>query len=325
MYVREQSGDVRPDVVVWFEPESHEVVGTQVLFPDDSDDLVADGLRAAMARPTMGPPREPRRIRVADPAFAARLREQVGGDIEIFVGATPELDAVLDDLRRHLAGVSERPGYLGGTGVAPEVVASFFGAAAGLFRQAPWQWPVDDAQVLAVDIPALGVREGYLSVMGHLGQSRGYLFFESHEDFEAFGGLAAGKSLGRGADLARTRFLSQTFERGSELSSAMRREIMMHRWEVCAADAFPYLVPVDVQAIVRPLVPRDLAVATLCSEGLARFAAEHRDLFRDDQRCLQTESYRISVGRRRLLVRVTGPHPRVSWGGGGAERGSREG
>lgn len=65
-------------------------------------------------------------------------------------------------------------------------LAWYFEAASRLYRAAPWTRIDNDSQLLRLEAPWAGFDDGCVSVIGTLGESRGFAVFESLHDFRAF-------------------------------------------------------------------------------------------------------------------------------------------
>ena len=80
-FVQDHVEPYRPDIVIWMELPNHLVVGQAVLAPGDNHGALARILRSAIVNPTVGEPRQPDAIRIANhdladevfPAEDARL------------------------------------------------------------------------------------------------------------------------------------------------------------------------------------------------------------------------------------------------------------
>jgi hypothetical protein len=63
-----------------------------------------------------------------------------------------------------------------------------------------------------------------------MGQSLGLILFSGIDDFEAY--LAAADAMEHGEEPTMPPHFALNFERGAELSAALRKEIAEHHWEV---------------------------------------------------------------------------------------------
>src|SRR5438105_4810841 len=132
----------RPQIALWEELPDVLVVGCKIEDPKFATPF-PETLREAMRQPLAGPPRRPRRVRVADPLHAAELRAAIG-DLHVELGPTPELQLVAQDLIEHLQGSApekddDSGSYLEGGRVPENVVARLFEAAELLYGVAPWK------------------------------------------------------------------------------------------------------------------------------------------------------------------------------------------
>lgn len=268
----------RPDIVLWMELPSVLLLAAELVHPEKEPLALARTLRAAMARPPVGPPRQPSRVRVGDEVDAAAVRAGLAGsDIEVVVAPTPELDAVMEDMIKGLAGTEGKvePSYFEGGRVPGRAVADLFSAARLLYALAPWK-RFDDNQTIRLDIPALGVEGACVSVIGALGESFGFVVFPSARAYGAF--IAAGDAdpgRRRPLDLGTTT-LSLTFDPASELPPRMRREALENGWPVAGPNAYPRVEHRDRDGVPRPLEERDVEIAARCALALAAFVPQVR-------------------------------------------------
>src|SRR5256885_5621657 len=101
-----ERGPYRPQITLWVELPEPVVVACQVEDPN-AQTTFAQTLREAMRRPLAGPPRRPRRVRVAAALQAAELRAAMP-DLEVAGPAAPRPEVP----PRELAGepLAARPG-----------------------------------------------------------------------------------------------------------------------------------------------------------------------------------------------------------------------
>ena len=304
-YIRDREEPYRPDLVLWMELPEGFVVGQAVVSPEHAEGAVAGALRSAMIQPSVGSPRQPTAIRVADASAAAEVRAEVGHAIPVTVAATPELDALVEHMIETLPPhEDDQPSYFAGGHVSIAAVEKLFAASRRLFVAKPWA-VADDTQVIRMDIPALGVEGACVSVMGQLGDSHGLLVFPSIDDFESFLDAAESGDLERGRIALTAGWLTLLFERATELPPSMRREAMEHAWPVASADAYPMVDRRDPDATQRPLVARDVEIATACALAVTAFFTRHAGLFESNTPATVSESYLDDEGRE---VWLTAPH-----------------
>ena len=301
-YIQDRDEPYRPDMVLWMELPEGFVVGQAIVNPEDREGAVARALRSALTQPSVGSPRRPSAIRVADAATAAEVRAEVGRAIPVTVAPTPELDELLQHMIETLPpGEDDEPSYFARGHVPAAAIEKLFAASRRLFQVKPWA-VADDTQVIRMDIPALGIEGACLSVIGQLGESRGVLIFPSIDDFEAFLDAAESGELERGRIALSAGWLGLTFEPATELPPSMRREAMEHGWPVESADAYPVVDRRDPDALPRPLVERDVQIATACALSLSAFFAKHAAMFKSDTPAPAGESYFDDDDREVLLT-----------------------
>ncbi len=293
-----------PEVILWLELPEGVVVGSTIVDPREREPSFAQALRKAMAEPMIGRKRRPTRIRVADTRLADELRSAVGDLIPIAIAATPEIDEAGADLLRMTAAPEPMSSYLAGGRVSAGSVAELFAAAMVLWSVAPWKVAVD-GDVLRIDVPELGVEGACLAIIGSLGESLGLLLFSSVEDYDAFA-TAAGELDTHGAPGPFAgRLLSLHFQRGSELSGELLREIAANKWPIASAEAYPLLEWMGDDSAPNSLQENDVRLAAAVAGAVSAFFARHRDWFEDESEEPACESMTGATG---LRVRVTVPY-----------------
>jgi hypothetical protein len=293
----------RPDLVLWLQMPDELVIKGLVLDPQQPETFSQTFLDATRA-PMVGPPRRPRRIRVADAALAAELRAAIGDLIPVTVAPTPEIDRVVQIMAQTLPKDGEAPGYLEGGHVSEASVESLFGAARMLYHAAPWKTAAD-SQVVRIDVPALGIRGACMSVIGALGESLGFILFPSLQAFDSFAELGEnvppeGEPLDFGAG-----HLALTFDHIDDVAPEMQREIAEHGWEVAGPAAYPCVEQRERDGMLRPLGDDDVRLAAALAAGLATFSLRNRAVFADDFHEPVSVTY---DGIADLAVRFTAPY-----------------
>ena len=302
-FVHHREEPCRPHIVLWVELPDGFVVGQAVVLPDEAAGAVALALRTALTQPLLGPPRRPDVIRVADAATAAEVRAEVAGAIPVDVAPTPELQELLEHMVASLtADAGDEPSYFASGRVSPEAIEKLFTACARLFAMRPWK-VVDDIQTIRMDIPDLDVDGACVSVIGGLDEHHGLLIFPSAEGFERYLEAVATGALEEGVGPG-TGLLSLLFEPATELPPSMRREAMEHGWPVAGPDAYPSVVRLEPDGAARPLVERDVDIATAAALALGALLARHAAVFESDTPAPVCESYFDDDDRE---VRLTVP------------------
>ena len=281
-FVQDHVEPYRPDIVIWMELPNHLVVGQAVLAPGDNHGALARILRSAIVNPTVGEPRQPDAIRIANHDLADEVRAEVAGTIPVTVAPTPELDELFQILVASMpAPGDDEPSYFAHGRVSADIVEMLFITSGALFAITPWTL-ADENQILRMDIPALGVDGACLSIIGQLGQSRGVLIFPSRHAFEQFLEAAANSDPEQPRAAFGAGVLSLTFHNATHLPPAMRREAMQHGWPVESPDAYPLVAHRDPDGIPHPLVERDVETVAACALALRAFLTKHAAIFKAD-------------------------------------------
>lgn len=260
-YVTGEGGEpYRPEAVIWLIPRGP-VLGMAVGRPGEGDARLIEAFETASRKPVVGPPHLPARVRVASPEQAEVLRKHLPASIEVTCAPTPEIDEVMRSMRDHFQSREDEDdgaSYLD-NGVAPEQMASFFRAAARLFRTSPWDAIPDDTSVLSVSCKALDLDRATLSIIGQLGESLGFLIFRSFSDFEQFideAEQAQGQFGGRPPRLPA--HFALNYEPATEIHPDLRKEASKHRWEVASPRAYPWMVSIDTDLVGRPPTSKEV-------------------------------------------------------------------
>lgn len=269
-FVTGEGEPFRPEALFWLGADGA-VLAHTVGAPGELMGLAAEHLRRTIERPMHGEPHVPASVRVASPELAEALRA-VHTRIEIVCAPTPEIDTLLAGMREQMGQDAEAERSYLSSETGPEAVEAFFRAAAGLFRAKPWEIVPSDQSLLSVTIEALGVHDVALSVIGQMGQSLGFLLFSGLDDFSAF--LEAAADADRDEAPWIPPHFAVNFERGADLSPALRREILQHGWEVAGADAYPWLVAVDEELVTRPATADELSIAEAIAQALPQLLVE---------------------------------------------------
>lgn len=273
-YVTGEGEPYRPETLFWMSSEGA-ILGHAVARPGELLASAAQCLRDTIARPMIGRPHAPKRVRVASAELADVLREAVAG-LDVVCAPTPEIDAVFATMREAMSDDANIEQTYLSPEIGPEAVGAFFRAAAGLFRAKPWKIVPGDQDLLAVTIESLDLRDAALSVIGQMGQSLGVVLFSSVDDFEAY--LDAADAMEHGEEPTLPRHFALNFERGADLSASLRKEIATHRWEVVGADAYPWLVAIDEDLVARPASAREVTIAEGISLALTKMLTEKKAL-----------------------------------------------
>ena len=302
--IHDRPDPYRPGIALWLELPEGFVLGQEVFHPDEADGALARALRAAMAAPAVGPPRQPNAIRVADEAAAGEVRAEVRSAIPITIAPTPEVNEVRDALLKAMADLDGdiEPSYLEDGRIPASTVAALFDAGCKLFAMRPWTLG-EESPELRMDIPALDVEGACVVIIGQAGDVHGVLVFPSLDDFDSFL-LASETETYKEGDLG-AEVLSLTYESATEIPPSMRREAMEHGWRVESPEAYPIVMRSGPDGWPQTPTSRDLEIATACAEALAAFMGRHAAILSAVDFRTVSESYMDKEGRE---VRLTAPY-----------------
>ncbi len=273
-YVTGEGEPYRPEALFWMGAEGA-ILGSTLAKSGELLGMACESLQSTIEEPMYGRPHTPTRVRVASPELADTLRAGHPG-VEVVCAPTPELDEMLALMREKMGedGATEQS-YLS-PDIGPEAVASFFSAAAGLFRAKPWKVVPSDQSLFSVTIEELGLRDAAMSVIGQMGQSLGLVLFSGLDDFEAY--LDAADAMEHGEEPEMPPHFALNFERGAELGAELRKEIAEHKWEVEAANAYPGLVAIDEELVARPPTAREVTIAEALALALTKVLSDKKAL-----------------------------------------------
>jgi hypothetical protein len=304
-YVNDADTPYRPEILLWLNPDGL-VIGTTLGKPGEVLAQASAHLRATIEKPMIGPPHSPARLRVSSDALASALRAH-HPSIEITCGPTPEIDQVIEGMSEHMRSAPREPPSMLAGGITPEAMASFFRAAAALFRTTPWKLVPADA-VLSVTVKAQSLSQGALSVIGQLGQSFGFLLFSSMDDFDAY--LDGAESIQRGETPTMPQYLALNFQRGTDLDRGLRKEIASHKWEVASPHAYPWAARIDKAMVSRPLTAKELTLMEAVILALTALTSEEdavKAAFASGESCERV--YSVPTHEGESAVTVCAPHP----------------
>jgi len=304
-YIMGEGEPCRPEVLLWVDQDTLAITGSIVGKPGDLLGQASEHLHSVIKQPMFGPPRAPSRVRVSSPELAEALRAG-HPSVEIVCGPTPEIDGVMVNMREMMTESPDGDRSFLDPGTSPEAYASYFGAAAALFRAKPWKVvPADE--VLSVTVEAHGLRKAALSVIGQMGESFGLLLFSSMADFDAY--LDAADAVERGETPTMPSYHVLNFERGAEIATSDRKTISSQHWQVASPQAYPWSMLIDKDMVSRPLTASELTLMEVIATGLAKLVGEKKaldDAFAGGEPC--TRTYAVQVHGGDVTVCFRAPH-----------------
>ena len=314
VHITGEEAPYRPTLLAWIELPDGLVVGNSLSKPTEERGALGRALVEAMLRPLIGAARRPSSIRVADAELADEVKTVVGDLIPVTIAPTPELDelanAMFDSFTKGTGGGTsgnrggEDPSYFEDGRVSPAAVADLFAAARLLRHAAPWDL-ASDQHVLRLDIPELGVEGACVSIIGALGQNFGLLIFPSLARYERFLDAASRPRRKSSRIDVGTSWLSLTLVPRAELPAPMRHEVAKHAWPVVDEKSYPLVEHRERDGILRPLMDRDVRVASACATSLSAFFVRNHQMIASDESEPICQSFTDDEGR---VVRFTLPY-----------------
>lgn len=271
-YVGGEGPPYRPEGLLWINAEGA-VLGCKMGKPGAQLGIASDDLQATIEREMSVAGHKPTRIRVDSPELAAVLRAGHAG-LEVVCAPTPELEEVLEALCESLEEEAARS-FLSPE-IGPDAMGAFFRATAALFRVQPWKIVPGDQDLIFVTVEELGIHDAVISVVGQMEQSLGFVLFSSFEDFAAY--LDAADALEYGEEAEMPPHFALTFDPGERLGAPLCEEVRQHGWEVAGANAYPGLLVIEEELIVRPPTAEELNRFEAISLALAELFAEEKGL-----------------------------------------------
>jgi hypothetical protein len=293
VYVRENPTERAWQTVI-LERETDLVLG-QELALGPSPDLAVRLVREALMKPMAGPVRRPSSIVVEAPTLGAILSAEFDIKVEVSDKPLPEVDEFLEGFKRFLdaGGARElsrgpdddahQPSYFDG-GLSPSLLHDLIKAGSALAKLRPWD-NFPNSQLIRLDIEDLGVREAGVCIIGHLGESRSILVFQSLDDYMVH--------LGRGERLANQPqfsveplhpgipILALDFENSADFPPRMRDEAAAMGLKPGRRVLYPHILCVDPDGVRRPTSEGDLrlivALATALGQTLRQFGRRFGD------------------------------------------------
>lgn len=311
LYVqRIEGGPFRPEFVAWVSPSG--VLAASPAPPEELEQAVLGLLRHVLEHPLVGRRRRPSSVRVSDAGLVPLIERALGSGVEIRVGPTPEIGALVDQFINHLDKESPAPDAdpWVGDGLDPEWVRGFFTTAAALYRAAPWKVVPDDAMLFAVDAPALALKNACLSIVGGTGVDHGFLLFDTVSDYRAMRQkVMAIEGGGSPQEVPWVPLFSVSFEPASEMPATTHAVIAQQNWPVAGPKAYPMLLLVEPDDAMRPPTGDDLVRAWALSEALRRLARDHRGRLAGGGGSPLRKTYVLEGVPGRPEVTLTLPHP----------------
>lgn len=268
----EEEEPYRPYLVLIVSPAGPFVMYQEMMETEPSPAQVSDALLKAMSHPAMGAggARRPTAVVTDDEALADTLEPELTAlNIRCVTEPTPELDDVLADLEYYLAGDQPPiPGLLDNPRVTPEQVGELFEAAADFYREAPWEWMLDE-DLVALRYPVVDGEWRFASVMGYAGMEFGLAIFEDLFDYDMLATTPPEATMGM------MDYRSLTYDDITTMPFPDLDALEYHGWEIAAEDAYP--IPITFMRhgeVVRP-GPEEIDWYTVALQAIVAFVQEY--------------------------------------------------
>jgi tetratricopeptide (TPR) repeat protein len=263
---------VRPWVVLITSRSDDLVLAHEIIEEPPSTDLLWDVLAKAMRKPVVGEPHRPTELQVRPDERWDDLKPHLD-EIGITVVPTEELDqwdAVFRDMARHIAGDAP-PGLLEMPGIKPEQVASFYRAAAGFYRRAPWR-KLGYETAIKVECDRFESGPWYAVVMGQSGLTFGVALYDDLKTLEKlWAGEMSDEQSSRETVALTVTFDDETGIPVTDLDASRR-----FGWEVAGPEAYPSIFRKERGLSMRPPLAWELELMEGCLRAIPAFAARHR-------------------------------------------------
>ena len=284
-------------------------------------DRPLEALEQAIAQSRLHPPPpcqpgEPRRV-VVD---SSRLQKWVPAllpGVLVSRGDTPHLALAARSLREHMAGDGAPRGLDSLTtycseDVTPEVVREFFECAAALYDRRPWRRFPSDGHLFQITCVPLGIRGWSGCVIGQHQESYGVILFDSVADYGRYVDVA--ERAEAGDEQAMELFPSHraiNFEAKSAMPQGLLREIRQYHWPVAGPDAYPTVMLVEPDLLLRHPGRTDYRRLELVALALCEWLDAEpglANLWQQDQ-LPRKRRFRIRVGGMKVPVLIGPVHP----------------
>lgn len=271
-WIDAQDDPYRPWVIIVGSLTTGLILGEDVCGVQPSPDHVWDKLAAFMTSPSEGPPRRPAVLELE----ADERWEELAGHFSS-VGVRCErldrlemVDALVADLAEHVNGRPLMPGLLAMPGVTPEQGSSFYHAAAGFYRRAPWQ-RIGGSETIKVACDQFQSGPWHAVVFGQMGMTMGIALYDDLENLLNIRDGDATDEQNARATVA----LSLTYGNKTEVVVADLDAADTHGWEVAAPDAYPSPVRKERGLTMRPPLSWELQLLEATLRAVPEFIASH--------------------------------------------------
>lgn len=239
----------------------------------------------------------PGTLRVADDNLAALLRPEITTRIELICGPTPSLDEAMQVMQAEL---NRKFTYLD---AEASRVASYFKAAAQMFRAKPWKF-IPAESLVSLTIGGIEVYDLLVSVKGDHDEEPGFFACSDLDEVEQFVEAAERREAGEDFEFPSTLF--QLYQHMNDVRPDLRGEIESHGWEVAGPAAWPWLASLEADGTPLPPVESDIVLAELICLSLTELAKHPRQMkeaWRDAEQFELTETFQVGEDKLEVVIR----------------------
>ncbi len=266
-------GELRRPWIVLVVSKSDDLILTQeVIEGPPTAAMLWDKLAEAMESPSMGDPHRPAELEVRPSEPWDELAPHLG-EIEVRRAVSERLDLVddiLEKLVEHVCGRPPGPALLDMPGVTADLVASFFQAAAGFYRAAPWQ-RVGGSETIKIACDRFESGPWYAVIIGQMGMTLGIALYE---DLRALVRMRDGNASDE-QNARETVALSVTYGDETEIPVPDLDAAERNGWEVAGPDAYPAPIRKERGLTMRPPLSWELRLLEACLRAIPDFVLGH--------------------------------------------------
>lgn len=198
----------------------------------------------------------------------------------------------------------DTPSFLS-EGIQPEAMASFFAAAAALYRQAPWEQRNRLGPLFRLSCQAQRLRGWIGSLSGDSGPNVAITCFRSRQAHDRFVHLVQQQQqnpFAKREPLPESLVL--TYQNLAELPPPLQAEIQQQQWPLVSPQACPLPLQIGSDLTAYPLSPRELVELELMVRGLSALLEVSTDSLNPNRQRLE-----VSLGGERLAISISLLHP----------------
>lgn len=237
----------------------------QDMVMDDPDEAwLKDTLARAMSVPAVGDARRPGNVAVRKDQMTSDFSDFLDL-LNIYGESAPELEmleAVMEDMTRHMAGEGAPAPLLDAPGVRPEQVGELYELAAGFYSRKPWRTAPPDVPI-KLECDLFSTKVWYVMVMGQTGLVHGISLYE---DEDLLRDTLAGRDNAR-----QMTALSLQFNEGFDIPPLDLFFLEKYGWKVAGPEAYPAAIRVNPGMSFRPPLAWEIELLKICLAEIPAF------------------------------------------------------